>query len=279
MTIHEKEEQLFNEWKEAIACNNNFVPDGLLNKGEITYTDQCWGREPGNEEELWENIYPRVLFLTKDQNDKDKKDENAEAGWDIRKETGRKNGTGVNNIKIASRFYHNYMLWFYGLHHTTAEGYPPYNDIKDIDTTIRLFFDREPVVRMNVKKEVGGSSLSYGLLKYNLDKYKDFIVRQMALYDADIIVCCGGARLTCEHNEDNYNIGQLSKFVKDYYLPDFQKFRNSEDDWIYWSEKQHKVVIDSYHPSVRGLSYENMYTGLVKNYQSFLKEHPSFSHR
>lgn len=272
MTIHEQEEQIFNEWKEAIARNTNknvdninLVPDGLLNKGEITYMNNCWGREPGNEEQLWKEIFPRVMFLTKDQNDKDKNEENEEAGWDIRKETGRTNATGKEHIQIASLFYYNYMLWLYGLHHTKMEGYPPFNDIKDPDT-IRPFFDQTPVVRMNVKKEVGGSSLSNNTLQDNLNKYKDFIVKQMALYDADIIVCCGGQSL-------------LKNFVLDNYLPDLHPYVMGNGEWIYWSEKKHKVVIDSYHPSYWGLCREDMYTGLVENYRMFLREHPSFSHR
>lgn len=226
--------------------NEVFAQDGLLYKGEITYSeDGCWGREPGNEEELWRNAPKRVLFLTKDLREKEP--------WDVRNETGRKNKFGKDAIKITTPFYKVYMKSLFCILNPDKV-----DRIDDLEMDVfRSFFDATPIVRVNCKKQIGGGSLSLHLLESYLNKYQEMLVRQIEIYDADIIFCAGGS-------------SKIKDFVQKNYLTDIKQV----NDWVWYSETKNKVVIDSYHFSLRG---KFPLHDLIKAYLDFLAKYPSFS--
>lgn len=232
MNYHEKEEELFRAWKEVIAAEENitrnevdelFSDDGLLHRGIMNYSKSgYWYRDSGDEESLWSKAPTRVLFLTKDLNDTE--------AWDIREETRRSNHSGGDYVYINTPFYKNYMWWFYGLlslcdHHKLLS----YAEANQQDRFLP-FFESNPVVRVNCKKRIGGGTLAYSTLQSILLRDKDYIVKQLDIYDADIIFCCGGS-------------SALKNFVGEYYITDL-KCINS---WMFYSDSQNKLVVDSYH--------------------------------
>lgn len=257
-SIFERNEQLLKEWEKASEDNNEqseFVPDGILYRGDAVYSSTgCWGHERGTEDELWQHSPMRILYITKDLND--------EESWDIRCETCRENYSGEDNVRIASNnFCKNYLYQIYGLGHTTPEKMTDYNGFSDKDAI--EYFDKSTIARINVKKQLGKSSISNYVLKKYIDKYSDFIKRQILLLDADIIVCCGSS---------NNSLDKLIlNFVKENCY-NLEKINN----WIYYCAEMNKVVVDSWHLSVRGVSIEDFYNDMISAYHSFLKEYPKF---
>lgn len=182
--IHPTEELIWTEWK-SIADRNGegdeLVRDGLLFRGEIHYGDECWHRRRGNEEEKWQQADRRLLILTKDLND--------EEAWDIREETGRLN-TVAFSYERAIPFYKNLRMWSYGLLSTTREGFPPFEKASDMSLT-GPFYETAPIARINCKKQIGSGSLKDSVLMQYLERYAGPLKRQIALYDADLLLCCG----------------------------------------------------------------------------------------
>ena len=83
------------------------------------------------------------------------------------------------------------------------------------------------------------------------------------MYDADIILCCGGG-------------GIIKDFVKNTYLPDLEKF--SDAGWVYFSPSTQKIVIDSYHPSYpkSHKDIELYYEQMMADLKAFLRIHPEY---
>lgn len=243
--IHEKEEQIQSEWREQAALNNDaeeFATDGLLFRGEIHYVDGYWRRERGNEVENWNNSSHRLLILTKDLND--------EEAWDIREETGRRNMVAFSYERAIS-FYKNLRMWSYGLLQSTIDGYPSYDEARDMDIS-GPFYETAPIARINCKKQVGGSSISDQSMMYYLETYSEFLLKQIALYDADMILCCG-----CSTGKN-----LILDFIRSQYLKDLICIPET-DNWIYYSPSTHKIIVNSYHPSAR-IGYEDTYINMMK---------------
>lgn len=254
MKYHQLEKDIFDEWRKRSVDydhGDNFAEDGLLYKGDINYSDTgYWYRNTGNEEELWKNAHTRVLFLTKDLNDTD--------AWDIRAETGRKNHSGETNIIINTPFYKNYMRWFYGILTACQTGECKSYEEANCQQTYRSFFDEMPLVRVNCKKQVGGGTISTDRLKHFMERYKDLLVKQIKLYNPDVIVCCGGS-------------SSIKDFIATSYLPDLERINK----WVYYSNSLNKVVIDFYHLSHR-FSQEGVYTDLMNGLKEFIDKYPTF---
>lgn len=118
-TIHKQEELIFKEYQALLGNNSEISPDGLHYLGDFYYTNDCWGRDCGDEEEKWYQYCNRkrgLVVLTKELND--------EKAWDIREEHARKNGveepTPSNHI-----FYRNLRRWVYALLNMDNKGNIP----------------------------------------------------------------------------------------------------------------------------------------------------------
>ena len=96
------------------------------------------------------------------------------------------------------------------------------------------------------------------LQKYLRD-YADLLKEQVALYDADIILCVGGQ-------------GVMVRFLSEYVYTDLEQY----NDHIWFSPKSGVVVVKQYHPNYNVYSRQEMYTALMKDYQAFLKAYPAF---
>ena len=251
----DREEALFARWMQAykeidgINPEEDFAFDGLLYRGEFKLVDGCWERQTGNESELWDNAPYRLLVLTKDTTRNGGLD-------DMRIETGRANHTGGNVVSAGNNFYRNLALWSYALLNAMQGGkIERYNNTPDWDR-LREYYESLPIARINCKKQIGESSIADSLLKSHIEKYAVFLKEQIAMYDANIILCCGGR-------------GIIKEFVNSHYLPDLVKF--STAGWIYYSPSTSKVVIDSYHPSALK-SMESMYDEMMADLSEFLNQ-------
>ena len=242
--LKQLEQQILDEWRRFAESKHDaeeFSEDGLLWRGLIYYADGSWHRREGNEEELWLNAKRRLLILTKDLNDTE--------AWNIRQETGRQN-TAVFSYQCGAPFIKNLRMWTYGLLHTTPEEIPDFKTVRNMELS-GPFFETAPIAHVNCKKQCGGSSITNRLLSSYLNDYADFLKKQIALYDANIILCCG-----CVNGKN-----LILDFVRSQYLADLQVVPDTED-WIYYSPATEKWVINSYHPSAR-IGYEECYVGMM----------------
>lgn len=247
------EQQILDEWRRFAESRHDaeeFSEDGLLWRGEIYYADGTWHRKEGREEEQWVKAKRRLLILTKDLNDTE--------AWNIRQETGRQN-TAVFSYQNGVPFIKNLRMWSYGLLHTTADEMPDFETARNMELS-GPFFETAPIAHVNCKKQCGGSSISDALLSSYLNDYADFLRKQIALYDADVILCCGCAK----------GKNRILDFVRSQYLQDLQVIP-STGDWVYHSPSTGKWVINSYHPSAR-IGYEESYNGMMNAFQFALSQ-------
>ncbi len=252
---YEKEEELFKRWKTRMIENepmSDFVPDGILYRGEIDYVSNqddtgYWTRARGHEALQWDSAAKRLLILTKDLHDV--------SAWDIREETGRLNNIDKESVKTETKyFYPNLTLWAYSILNAMSG-----NDITDYDMTpswdkLRKFYETAPISRVNCKKSLGGASCPDDVLQYHLETYGDLLLEQIMIYDADIILCCGGG-------------GRIKNFIVKNYLPDLKPI--SETEWLYHSPSSNKILIDSFHPSAHK-SKKKMYDEMMNDIKLFL---------
>lgn len=264
-TLKEREDALFVRWRQAcrlmdgIDPDADFASDGLLYRGAYELIGGCWERRPGNETELWNNASCRLLILTKDTTRASEMD-------DIRIETARKNHTGTVAVAATTPFHRNLTLWSYALLNTMQGGEAhPYDNTPSWDE-LSTHYATAPIARVNCKKQIGVSTIQDTDLGSHMERYAHFLREQIALYDADIILCCGGH-------------GIIKDFVKQHYLPDLQCF--SSDGWVYYSPTTRKVVIDSYHPTFAKSfkSIQLYYELMMSDVRAFITEHPEYLRR
>lgn len=247
--------------KKGINEENIFVKDGLLYRGDILYHDGYWKRHPLNQDSvlregnLWEESPIKILFLMKDYTN--------ESMDDIRYETGRKNNIpeGKNPIKHDA-FTMNIIYWLYGLTHSTDNPSSLFLEIKDGEKCF-WFYERYPLVRLNCKKISGGSTCSCNTLqKYiNNPEYSQLLSKQIKLFNANIIVCCGGSNC-------------IANFVKvQCYKTDIWKQFEGESLW--YNEKEELLVIDTYHPSIR-CSRRELFEGIIGSFHRFVATHQNY---
>lgn len=252
-SIHAEEERVHQAYRELLPAGTEMSPDGLHFLGNFRYNNECWGREPGDEERLWRQTCARsrgLVVIAKDLNDSE--------AWDIRQESGRENGCEMPT-PTSQLFYRNLRRWVYGLLEMSREGVMP--GFPDTDVAQRAF-ETEPWVRINLKKIPGGSSISGAELRRYVETYRGPLLSQLKIYeDASIYLDC--------------TLGSGIELLRELY-PDLTVYR-AADDWIYFSERQRIMVINSYHPSYHPKGGEELYyNNMRRAVQDFLAAHPGF---
>lgn len=250
--LHNQEEEIQQRWREYAAKlgdADDLCTDGLLFRGKPYFQDGCWHRDKADEESVWGKAPRRLLILTKDLND--------EEGWDIRQETGRYN-TVVYNYERAIPFYKNLRMWSYLLLNGSPDELPLYSQARLMDI-VGPYYEEAPIARVNCKKQVGGASISDSTLMSYMETYSDLLKRQIAIYDANLLLCCG-----C-----NSDTNLILDFVKSQYLPDLQPVPDT-GDWMYYSPSTRKIAVNCYHPSAR-IGYEDTYSKLAEVYGKCLE--------
>lgn len=260
-----KNKQILDDWYSASRKNDEdkkkaFVYDGLLFRGDIHYDDdKIWRRESANESELWDISFPRIMLITKDYNDQDKHEPGEVI--ELRHETLRYNFSGKDNVWTSQlQFHKNIMFHVFGLGNYKDGHCPTWDDLYYDEC--RRYYETCPLVRINVKKQAGGGSVSDSTLRIYIERYKQFLNQQISLFDADIIVCYG--RVIFDH-------------VIQEFFPEIKVSNN--DPWVYFSDEKQKVVINSYHPSVRRktISDEQFYTCPINEFEQIMHDHPAFA--
>jgi hypothetical protein len=233
--------ELFDEWEKTSIKQGlrDFCCDGLMFKGDkFKNKDGWWGRNPGDENKLWQKAKKRILFLLKDPN--------KSPGEDMRFWTG----TGKKDPSlITSRFFKNIALWLTGLNSVQADGtYLPMK--KAVLSYSKAFYDL-PFAIVNIKKESGGGSVSNLALYSYVETYSEYLKKEIEILSPNIIVCGGGSSFVL-NVATNYIYPGIS----------FSKV----NDWIYFNKGKNVVLIDSYHPSSRSISDKDIYESMMKAY-------------
>lgn len=249
---HDLEEKLFEEWekKSKILETENYeiIKDGMMRRGAI---NDDWDREVGGEYSLWEKAQLRLIMLTKENID----------DLDKRHETGFDKNGNVN----YKRFYSNYLRWVYCmLKPEMKDGdwkVKSFEEASDFNKNREYLINETPLVRINVKKQLGGSSIDDPTLKKYVRNYADEIVEQISLYGANILFCC----------EPH---GIILGLIKEKILTDLEDVNNK--DWMYYSPTNKVLVVHSYHPGLRHRTHESVYNDLKDAYKDFLKLYPDF---
>ncbi|MBI4619927.1 MAG: hypothetical protein HY739_07175 [Desulfobacterales bacterium] len=152
MTITEKENLLFDEWRKN---REGFVSDGLVD--EVSYLKSGL----------------KLMFVLKEVNDPDGGD------WDFRqfvREGGR------------SQTWDNITRWVKGVRSLPSEV--KWNELSEITETQRRDILMS-ICAINLKKSPGGHTTDNQSLWDVSNKDKEFIRRQFALYEADVVIGCG----------------------------------------------------------------------------------------
>jgi len=163
MTILEKENNLFKQWKSE---DNNWVKDGVVNENEYLKYKQ------------------KVLFILKEANGG--KDEKWIDG-DLR-----------TFLKDGARAYtwNNIVRWQYGIENINNSM--SYWNIK-VDNKFRKEYLSKTAV-INLKKIPGNSSSNTKEIAQFAETDKKNIIKQIDIYKPNIIICCGTGSIVKEKN-------------------------------------------------------------------------------
>ncbi len=152
MTITEKEKLLFDEWRKN---RGGFVSDGLVD--EASYLKSA----------------RKLMFVLKEVNDPD------EGDWDLRqfiREGGR------------PQTWDNITRWVKGIRSLPSEiKWTELSEITQAQRSEILI----PICAINLKKSPGGHTTDNQSLLEVSSKDKEFLQRQFALYEADVVIVCG----------------------------------------------------------------------------------------
>ncbi|MCI1786346.1 MAG: hypothetical protein LKI59_09480 [Bacteroidales bacterium] len=262
-------QDILNAWQKDFTDNGgedcHFSNDGIMFRGEL-YTEEIegqlqWKHKIGNNEnELWENAKPRILYLTKDQNAKNG------SAWDDRATSFRQPDSKKEDNKIWGkyRFHQNLVNTLYGLVNTTPDKFVEFEDI-DQEEALKLS-DSYPFARINCKKEAGGSNCSNDILTNDMENHSSYLEKQILNLEADILICCG------HQNDENVILDFLNNHGYDFKWDEGDK---GADD-IYYDSAKNAIAIDVFHPSYYSKSEKFYYEDIVKTYYNFLKGHPKF---
>ena len=160
MTIFEKEEELFEEWKKNRKCRRPFVPDGAVS--EQDYLETC----------------PKIAFILKETN---------EPGdpFDLRQFLR-------DGAYERWQTWNNVARWVHGIRYLPSEAIGLISTKKDKGYRMEML---RGIVAMNLKKSPGGSSTNDAKLETVTRADAEYIKRQYVLYDPDITICGGVGEL------------------------------------------------------------------------------------
>ena len=252
MKYHQKEEQLFERWAQRarqLRESDEITKDGLLYRGEMWFDGFNQVCRPGDEEQQWSDAAMRMLVLTKELNEDD--------GWDIRGESGRVPSPRLT-CRTAQRFFPNLELWVYGLMNTPDRKVMTYSRA-DNEVRLQGYYENAPIARVNIKKQPDNKAASNAVLQKYMRDYADLLTEQIALYDADIILCVGGQ-------------GIMVSFLAEQVYKDMKQVNAH----CWYSPSAGVVAVKQYHPNYNVYSRKEMYTSMINDFQDFLKATPAF---
>lgn len=250
MTLKEKENELFERWRNSInATEDQFAKDGVA------------------DEERFINAKHKILFLAKETNDTGK-------NWDTRKylregvfykttqyikdkhrndkiyKNGKRRKSQTAGQPITKTF-NNIYRWA-NLFLNDLQEYKDFNKApRNKESRIKIF---SQIGMMNLKKTTGTHTTDNNEFKKfrESDNNKKFINEQISLYKSDIIICCG------EGVYSGYKKA-IGDIVEENENGKFKTCKYIGDDY-------ETVVIEFYHPQARreGADIKNHFN-LLKN--------------
>lgn len=250
--LHKKEEELFERWAERarkLRDSDEITKDGLLYRGELWFDGYNQVRRKADEEQLWADAGMRLLILTKELDEDD--------GWDIRGESGRVPSPRLT-CRTAYRFFPNLELWVYGLMNIPDRKVIPFGKA-DNEVRLQGFYENAPLARINCKKQPDVRTVGNTVLQKYLENYADLLGEQIAMYDADVILCLGGQ-------------GVMVNFIRKHLYHDLEQV----NEHCFYSAEANVAVIKQFHPCYNVYGRKEMYTDMIKDYQAFLKATPLF---
>lgn len=228
MEYNSKEDELFQKWSKILGVTmDEFVSDGLLFHAGLEFDGLNYVRTiSGNNSLNWDSSKRRLLIITRDQPSEDGN------VWDVRGEVPLKaDGCSFKPIPMFKCL----IPWT-----QAALLYDSKSLVFSFDDKEQLinFWLNAPIARMNCGK-MAGQQVKHGGCGRNkvvgyLQQSKSFILEQIKLYDANIIMCTTGY---------DSQTNPVVDFLKETYLPDLLKINN----YLWFSVSQRKVVLDTYH--------------------------------
>lgn len=151
--IAEKEEELFKDWRSG---QDSFVWDGVVDADEYARSRV------------------KLLFVLKEVNDL------GGGGWDLR-EFLRDGGRGPT--------WNTVTRWVEGIERLPC--IVPWNELSTTVDNNRRKRALRNVAAVNLKKEPGAGVADYDRLREATQRDRQFISKQLSLYEPDYVICCG----------------------------------------------------------------------------------------
>lgn len=229
-------DELFKEWEAVSIANGDDVisKDGLMRK------------QDADVNELWAESRKKIMFLLKDQPD----------GWgdDTRNwlTLPEEHRFAKRNREARPVFLKRLALLLYGFIYNKLDYWSV--DGKEVVKC----WNEMPFAFVETKKQSGGKSVTNKTMNRYIDKYKDFLLKEIDILRPNIIVCCGVPQY-------------------DFALDTLYDKENLEciDKNVYIDKVKNVLLIYSPHPSCRG-SHADFYAGVMYHYEKFLGKYPDF---
>lgn len=234
---NERLDELFKEWEAQSIANG----DGVISK------DGLMRKLHADVNELWEKSVKKVMFLVKDQPDGGGDDTR---NWLVLPD---EHPWAKRNRKASSVFLKRLALLLYGFTYNVT-------DFGAIDEKEAVkCFNEVPFAFIETKKQSGGTSVKDKVMDIYINKYKDFLLKEIAILEPNIIVCCGGPQ---------YNFALNTLYKKE----DLECI----DQNVYFDKTKNVLVIYSPHPRIQKISHAKFYEWVMWHYEQFLKKYPDF---
>ncbi len=213
-------ERLFEQWSTVKHDPNDFFRDGII------------------DEETWNSASPRILYILKEVHEITK----AGNAWSIAKMLLEAARASVWNNDLSATWA-NVIRWTYGLTEPVFTYHPKLHDFGSLRSGLRK------CAVLNLKKTCGGADADMEQIGQAAADNKEWIKREIAIIDPDIIVCCG-----------TYDIVKWRVFHKD--IPCHTLNSGSECFWGQCIEKPY-LFFQHYHPNSRSMRPADMYSVLA----------------
>jgi len=210
MEIKKKENNLFEDWK---LKRPNLIPDGIVN-----HDNYC-------------NNPTKVLYILKEVN--------GGKNWDLR-----------NFLSKGGRWrtWNNVVRWQFGIENVNDNSIKRFNEINYVNNEIRKKYLNKIAV-VNLKKVSGSNSSKMSEIERYSREDRDYLKKQIKLYEPDVIICCGTGEIVEKH--------KLTEGLTEW---------KHTSSGIKYSQNNETIVIDYFHPQQYRIRKEKLYIDLIYAY-------------
>ncbi len=214
-----------------ISFDSEFGIDGLLKRPAGI---------GGKESELWDKSPLKVVLLLKDKNAND-------SCIDSR------SYKDINN----NSFGKNIAAWIYAIFQICNNKIvPSIQEAYDYNNQIKAFREK-PYAIINVKKKVGKGSVTDKVVKDYVEKYKEYIRKELDILNPDLILCCGGRN------------GRMFELAQKNIYAEYSFEQIATNSSIYYCKEANLSLLRAYHPSAHKKK-EDIYWNIMDDLKNFL---------